>query len=107
MDGHGSTLTNKYAEGLPGKRDYGGCEYVDLVEELAIQRAKDVFGAEHVNVQPHAGALGQCRGDDGPARPGDSHPGHATGPRRPSHDGMRLNFSGKLYDVVAYGVLRL
>jgi glycine hydroxymethyltransferase len=104
MDCHGSTLTNKYAEGLPGKRYYGGCEYVDGVEELAIQRAKDVFGAEHVNVQPHSGASANAAAMMAMLDPGDrilgmrlDHGGHLT-------HGMKLNFSGKLYEVVAYGV---
>jgi glycine hydroxymethyltransferase len=104
MDCHGSTLTNKYAEGLPGKRYYGGCEYVDGVEELAIRRAKDIFGAEHVNVQPHSGASANAAAMMAMLDPGDrilgmrlDHGGHLT-------HGMKLNFSGKLYDVVAYGV---
>jgi len=104
MDCHGSTLTNKYAEGLPGKRYYGGCEYVDVVEELAIQRAKDVFGAEHVNVQPNGGASANASAMMAMLDPGDrilgmrlDHGGHLT-------HGMKLNFSGKLYDIVAYGV---
>ena len=104
MDCHGSTLSNKYAEGLPGKRYYGGCEYVDVAETLAIARAKDVFGAEHVNVQPHAGAQANAAAMVALLEPGDrilgmrlDHGGHLT-------HGMKLNFSGKLYDVVAYGV---
>ena len=104
MDCHGSTLSNKYAEGLPGKRYYGGCEYVDVAETLAIERAKDVFGAEHVNVQPHAGAQANAAAMVALLEPGDrilgmrlDHGGHLT-------HGMKLNFSGKLYDVVAYGV---
>jgi glycine hydroxymethyltransferase len=104
MDCHGSTLTNKYAEGLPGKRYYGGCEHVDVAEELAIQRAKDVFGAEHVNVQPNGGATANAAAMMAMLDPGDrilgmrlDHGGHLT-------HGMKLNFSGKLYDVVAYGV---
>jgi len=104
MDCQGSTLTNKYAEGLPGKRYYGGCEYVDVVEELAIKRAKDVFGAEHVNVQPNGGASANAAAMMAMIEPGDKilgmrldHGGHLT-------HGMKLNFSGKLYDVVAYGV---
>ena len=104
MDCHGSTLTNKYAEGLPGKRYYGGCEYVDVVEELAIQRAKDVFGAQHVNVQPNGGASANAAAMMAMLDPGDrilgmrlDHGGHLT-------HGMKLNFSGKLYDIVAYGV---
>ena len=104
MDCHGSTLSNKYAEGLPGKRYYGGCEFVDVAETLAIERAKDVFGAEHVNVQPHAGAQANAAAMVALLEPGDrilgmrlDHGGHLT-------HGMKLNFSGKLYDVVAYGV---
>jgi glycine hydroxymethyltransferase len=104
MDCQGSTLTNKYAEGLPGRRYYGGCEYVDGVEELAIQRAKDVFGAEHANVQPNGGATANAAAMMAMINPGDKilgmrldHGGHLT-------HGMKLNFSGKLYDVVAYGV---
>jgi glycine hydroxymethyltransferase len=104
MDCHGSTLTNKYAEGLPGKRYYGGCEYVDVVEELAIARAKDVFGADAVNVQPNGGASANAAAMMAMLQPGDrilgmrlDHGGHLT-------HGMKLNFSGKLYDVVAYGV---
>ncbi|MGH2900555.1 MAG: serine hydroxymethyltransferase, partial [Solirubrobacteraceae bacterium] len=104
MDCQGSTLTNKYAEGLPGKRYYGGCEHVDVVEQLAIQRAKDLFGAEHANVQPNAGATANAAAMMAMIEPGDKvlgmrldHGGHLT-------HGMKLNFSGKLYDVVAYGV---
>ena len=104
MDCQGSTLTNKYAEGLPGKRYYGGCEVVDEVEELAIRRAKDVFGAEHVNVQPNGGATANAAAMMAMLEPGDrilgmrlDHGGHLT-------HGMKLNFSGKLYEIVAYGV---
>ncbi len=104
MDCQGSTLTNKYAEGLPGKRYYGGCEFVDDVERLAIQRAKDVFGAEHANVQPNGGATANAAAMMAMIDPGDKilgmrldHGGHLT-------HGMKLNFSGKLYEVVAYGV---
>ena len=104
MDCQGSTLTNKYAEGLPGKRYYGGCEHVDVVETLAIERAKALFGAEHVNVQPNAGAPANAAAMMALINPGDKilgmrldHGGHLT-------HGMRLNFSGKLYEVVSYGV---
>jgi glycine hydroxymethyltransferase len=104
MDCQGSTLTNKYAEGLPGKRYYGGCEHVDVVETLAIERAKSLFGAEHANVQPNAGAPANAAAMMAMINPGDKilgmrldHGGHLT-------HGMRLNFSGKLYEVVAYGV---
>ena len=104
MDCQGSTLTNKYAEGLPGKRYYGGCEHVDVVETLAIDRAKALFGAEHANVQPNAGAGANAAAMMALINPGDKilgmrldHGGHLT-------HGMRLNFSGKLYEVVSYGV---
>jgi glycine hydroxymethyltransferase len=104
MDCQGSTLTNKYAEGLPGKRYYGGCEFVDEVENLAIERAKDLFGAEHANVQPNGGATANAAAMMAMLDPGDKilgmrldHGGHLT-------HGMKLNFSGKLYEVVAYGV---
>jgi glycine hydroxymethyltransferase len=104
MDCHGSTLTNKYAEGLPGKRYYGGCEHVDVVETLAIERAKTLFGAEHANVQPNGGASANAAAMMAMISPGDKilgmrldHGGHLT-------HGMKLNFSGKLYEVAAYGV---
>jgi glycine hydroxymethyltransferase len=104
MDCHGSTLTNKYAEGLPGKRYYGGCEHVDVAETLAIERATELFGADHVNVQPNGGASANAAAYMALLEPGDrvlgmrlDHGGHLT-------HGMRLNFSGKLYDIVAYGV---
>jgi glycine hydroxymethyltransferase len=104
MDCQGSTLTNKYAEGLPGKRYYGGCEHVDVVEALAIERARDLFGAEHANVQPNGGASANAAAMMAMLDPGDrilgmrlDHGGHLT-------HGMKLNFSGKLYDIVAYGV---
>ena len=102
----GSVLTNKYAEGLPGKRYYGGCEVVDEVEELAIARAKEVFGAEHVNVQPHSGSTANEAAYAAVLKPGDrvlamslSHGGHL------SH-GLKANFSGKLYEFQHYGVRR-
>jgi glycine hydroxymethyltransferase len=104
MDCQGSTLTNKYAEGLPGKRYYGGCEHVDVVETLAIERAKALFGAEAVNVQPNGGASANAAAMMALINPGDKvlgmrldHGGHLT-------HGMKLNFSGKLYEIVAYGV---
>ncbi len=106
LDAAGSVLTNKYAEGYPGKRYYGGCEWVDIAEQLAIDRAKEVFGAEHVNVQPHAGAQANNATYMALLDPGDTimglaldHGGHLT-------HGMKLNLSGKLYDVVAYHVRR-
>jgi glycine hydroxymethyltransferase len=100
----GSPLTNKYAEGYPGRRYYGGCEYVDVVEELAIARAKELFGAEHVNVQPHAGAQANAAAYFAFLNPGDTfmgmelaHGGHLT-------HGSPVNFTGKLFNVVSYGV---
>jgi glycine hydroxymethyltransferase len=100
----GSVLTNKYAEGYPGRRYYGGCEYVDVAESLAIDRACKLFGAEHANVQPHSGAQANMGVYFACLEPGDvilamnlSHGGHLT-------HGMHLNFSGKLYKVVPYGV---
>ena len=100
----GSVLTNKYAEGYPGKRYYGGCEQVDKVENLAIERAKQLFGAEHVNVQPHSGSQANEAAYAALIEPGDrvlsmdlAHGGHLT-------HGMKLNFSGRTYDFVHYGV---
>ncbi len=104
LECQGSVLTNKYAEGYPGRRYYGGCEHVDVAEKLAIARAKELFAAEHVNVQPHAGAQANAAAYHALLGPGDrilgmqlDHGGHLT-------HGMKLNFSGRLYDVVAYGV---
>src|SRR5437762_5168278 len=104
LEAQGSTLTNKYAEGLPGKRYYGGCEVVDKVEQLAIDRAKELFGAEWVNVQPHSGAQANAAVMLGVIKPGDtilgfdlSHGGHLT-------HGSPVNFSGKLYRPTFYGV---
>src|SRR5918996_1404178 len=104
LDCQGSVLTNKYAEGYPGRRYYGGCEHVDVAERLAIERARDLFGAEHANVQPHAGAQANAAAYAALLEPGDrilgmklDHGGHLT-------HGMRINFSGRLYDVAAYGV---
>jgi glycine hydroxymethyltransferase len=104
LDCQGSVLTNKYAEGYPGKRYYGGCEHVDVAEQLAIDRAKEVFGAEHVNVQPHSGAQANSAVYMALLEPGDrilgmklDHGGHLT-------HGMKINFSGLYFDIVAYGV---
>jgi glycine hydroxymethyltransferase len=106
LDAAGSVLTNKYAEGYPGKRYYGGCEEVDVAEQLAIDRAKDLFGAGFANVQPHAGAQANNAAYMAMLQPGDTimgmaldHGGHLT-------HGMKLNVSGKLYEVVAYHVRR-
>jgi glycine hydroxymethyltransferase len=102
LEAQGSVLTNKYAEGYPGKRYYGGCEAVDVAENLARDRAKELFGAEHANVQPHSGATANAAVMMALANPGDrilglelAHGGHLT-------HGMRLNFSGKMYDAHAY-----
>lgn len=104
LQAQGSVLTNKYAEGYPGKRYYGGCEHVDVAESLAIERAKAVFGAQYANVQPHSGAQANAAIYHALLTPGDTvlglslaHGGHLT-------HGMKLNFSGKNYNVVAYGV---
>src|SRR5512133_1308592 len=106
LDAAGSVLTNKYAEGYPGKRYYGGCEWVDIAEQLAIDRAKAVFGAEHVNVQPHAGAQANASVYHALLQPGDTimglalpHGGHLT-------HGMKINVSGRLYDIAPYEVAR-
>jgi glycine hydroxymethyltransferase len=104
LECQGSVLTNKYAEGYPGKRYYGGCEYVDVAEQLAIDRAKQLFGAEHANVQPHSGAQANAAVYMALLDPGDrilgmklDHGGHLT-------HGMKINFSGLYFDIVAYGV---
>jgi glycine hydroxymethyltransferase len=106
LECQGSVLTNKYAEGYPGKRYYGGCEYVDIGEQLAIDRARSLFGAEHANVQPHSGAQANAAVYHALLQPGDTlmglelaHGGHLT-------HGMKLNVSGRLYEVVAYHVDR-
>ncbi|WP_003542737.1 serine hydroxymethyltransferase [Desulfotomaculum nigrificans] len=104
LEAQGSVLTNKYAEGYPGKRYYGGCEFVDMVESLAINRAKELFGADHVNVQPHSGAQANFAVYFALLNPGDkilgmnlAHGGHLT-------HGSPVNVSGKYFNVVAYGV---
>ncbi|WP_411826791.1 serine hydroxymethyltransferase [Luteolibacter sp. AS25] len=104
MEAQGSLLTNKYAEGYPGKRWYGGCEYVDIVERLAIERAKEIFGADHANVQPHSGSQANTAVYFSVLKPGDkiftmdlAHGGHLT-------HGHKANFSGRFYDVTHYGV---
>src|SRR5438270_2315402 len=104
LECQGSVLTNKYAEGYPGKRYYGGCEYVDIAEQLAIVRARELFGAEHANVQPLSGAQANAAAFHALMQPGDTllglelaHGGHLT-------HGMKINFSGRLYDIAAYHV---
>ncbi len=106
LEAVGSVLTNKYAEGYPGRRYYGGCEFVDEIEQLAIDRAKELFGAEHANVQPHAGAQANMAVYTALLEPGDTvlslrldHGGHLT-------HGLKVNFSGRLYTIVHYGVSR-
>jgi glycine hydroxymethyltransferase len=106
LECQGSVLTNKYAEGYPGKRYYGGCEFVDIAEQLAIDRAKAIFGADHVNVQPHAGAQANAAVYHALLQPGDTimglalpHGGHLT-------HGMKINVSGRLYDIAPYEVAR-
>jgi glycine hydroxymethyltransferase len=106
LEAMGSVFTNKYAEGYPGKRYYGGCEFADIVENLARERAKQLFGAEHANVQPHAGSQANMEAYSAVLQPGDTilglnlaHGGHLT-------HGHHLNFSGKTYRIVPYGVTR-
>src|SRR6188508_1401024 len=106
LEAQGSVLTNKYAEGYPGRRYYGGCEFVDVAEQLAIDRAKELFGAEHANVQPHAGAQANASVYHALLQPGDTimglalpHGGHLT-------HGMKINVSGRLYDIAPYEVSR-
>ena len=104
LEAQGSVLTNKYAEGYPGKRYYGGCEFVDVAEQLAIDRARELFGAEHANVQPHSGSQANMAVYFSVCQPGDTilgmslaHGGHLT-------HGSPVSFSGKLFNVVSYGV---
>ena len=106
LEAQGSILTNKYAEGYPGRRYYGGCEFIDIVENLAISRAKELFDAEYANVQPHSGSQANMAVYQALLNPGDkilgmnlNHGGHLT-------HGSRVNFSGKLYNFVAYGVTK-
>lgn len=104
LEAQGSVLTNKYAEGYPGKRYYGGCEHVDIAEQLAIDRAKQLFGADYANVQPHSGSQANAAAYLAMMQPGDGllgmsldHGGHLT-------HGAKVNFSGKLFDVMQYGI---
>ncbi|WP_442768061.1 serine hydroxymethyltransferase, partial [Acinetobacter bohemicus] len=104
MEAQGSKLTNKYAEGYPGKRYYGGCEYVDIIEQLAIDRAKELFGADYANVQPHAGSQANSAVYLALLNPGDTvlgmslaHGGHLT-------HGAKVSFSGKTYNAIQYGL---
>ena len=104
LQAQGSVLTNKYAEGYPGRRYYGGCEEVDVAETIAIERAKALFGAEFANVQPHSGATANAAVLHAIARPGDTILGLALDQGGHLTHGMKINFSGRLYDIVAYGV---
>src|SRR4030081_2316610 len=104
LEAQGSVLTNKYAEGYPGKRYYGGCEFVDFAEQLAIERAKLLFGADYANVQPHSGSQANAAAYLAMLNPGDTilgmsldHGGHLT-------HGAKVNFSGKLFNAVQYGI---
>ena len=104
MEAQGSQFTNKYAEGYPGKRYYGGCEYADIVEQLAIDRAKELFGADYVNVQPHSGSQANAAVYGALINAGDTilgmdlaHGGHLT-------HGAKVSFSGKIYNSVLYGI---
>ncbi|HJY38541.1 MAG TPA: serine hydroxymethyltransferase, partial [Steroidobacteraceae bacterium] len=104
LEAQGTVLTNKYAEGYPGKRYYGGCEYVDIAEQLAIERAKKLFGAAYANVQPHSGSQANAAAYLALINPGDTilgmsldHGGHLT-------HGAKVNFSGKLFKAVQYGL---
>jgi glycine hydroxymethyltransferase len=104
LQAQGSVLTNKYAEGYPGRRYYGGCEQVDIAESIAIDRAKALFGAEFANVQPHSGATANAAVLHAIARPGDTILGLALDQGGHLTHGMKINFSGRLYNIVAYGV---
>ena len=102
----GSIMTNKYAEGYPGKRYYGGCQYVDTVEDLAIERCKQIFGAEHVNVQPHSGSQANMAAYLSVLKPGDTILGMDLAQGGHLTHGSKVNFSGILFRVFSYGVER-
>ena len=106
LEAQGSVLTNKYAEGYPGRRYYGGCEYVDIVEQLAIDRAKSIFGAEYANVQPHSGAQANMAAYFATLEPGDTVLGMRLDQGGHLTHGSPVNFSGKLYNFASYGVDR-
>jgi glycine hydroxymethyltransferase len=106
LEAQGSVLTNKYAEGYPGRRYYGGCEFIDIIEQLAIDRAKALFGAEHANVQPHAGAQANAAVYHALLQPGDTIMGLALPHGGHLSHGMKLNLSGRLYDIAPYEVDR-
>ena len=104
LEAQGSPLTNKYAEGYPGRRYYGSCEFVDIAEQLAIDRAKELFGAEHANVQPHAGATANMEAYAALLDPGDTVMGLRLDQGGHLTHGSPVNFSAKLYNFVAYGL---
>ena len=104
MEAQGSVLTNKYAEGYPGKRYYGGCEYVDIVEDIAIERAKQLFGADYANVQPHSGSQANAAVYHALVSPGDTVLGMSLAEGGHLTHGSPVNFSGRLFNVVAYGI---
>src|SRR4028118_340611 len=104
LECQGSVLTNKYAEGYPGRRYYGGCEHVDVVEQLAIDRAKELFGAEHANVQPNSGSQANQAVLFGLLQPGDTIMGMSLAEGGHLTHGMPLNMSGKWFKVVSYGL---
>src|SRR3954469_6524061 len=106
LECQGSVLTNKYAEGYPGRRYYGGCEHVDVIEQLAIDRAKALFGAEHANVQPHAGAQATTAVCHALLQPGETIMGLALAHGGHLSHGMKINVSGRLYDIAPYEVDR-
>ncbi|HHO68941.1 MAG TPA: serine hydroxymethyltransferase, partial [Gammaproteobacteria bacterium] len=104
MEAQGSVLTNKYAEGYPGKRYYGGCEYVDIAEQLAIDRAKQLFGADYANVQPHSGSQANAAVYLALAQPGDTILGMSLADGGHLTHGSKVNFSGKVFNAVQYGL---
>jgi len=104
MQAQGSQLTNKYAEGYPGKRYYGGCEYVDIVEQLAIDRAKELFGADYANAQPHSGSQANFAVYTALLQPGDTVLGMNLAQGGHLTHGSPVNFSGKLYNIIPYGI---
>src|SRR4028118_2278533 len=106
LEATGCVMTNKYAEGYPGKRYYGGCEYVDVVENLAIERAKQLFGAEHANVQPHSGSQANAGVYLSVLKPGDTILGMGLAAGGHLTHGHKMSFSGKIYNAVAYGLNR-
>src|SRR5437899_6237269 len=106
LEAMGSVFTNKYAEGYPSKRYYGGCEFADVVENLARDRARKLFGAEHANVQPHSGSSANMEAYSAVLQPGDTILGLNLAHGGPLTHGHPLNFSGKIYRIVPYGVTR-